>query len=54
MLIRDYHVQVDETNMASFSEIYEFKSLINEITYYKNPLNPSCIDLLLTNKINSF
>ena len=54
MLIGDYNAQVDETNMASFCEIYELRSLINEPTCYKNPLNPSCIDLFLTNNVNSF
>ena len=28
--------------------------MINEPTCYKNPLNPSCIDLFLTNNVNSF
>ena len=41
MLIRDYNAQVDGTNMASFCEIYELTSLINEPTCYKNTLNPS-------------
>ena len=54
MLIGNYNAQVDETNMASFCEIYELRSLINEPTCYKNPLNPSCIDLFLTNNVNSF
>ena len=40
--------------MASFCEIYELRSLINEPTCYKNPLNSSCIDLFLTNNVNSF
>ena len=53
MLIGEYNAQVGETNVASFCEIYEL-SLISEPTCYKNPLNPSCIDLFLTNNINSF
>ena len=40
MLIGDYNAQVDETNIASFSEIYELRSLINGTICYKNPLNP--------------
>ena len=40
--------------MESFCEIYELRSLINEPTCYKNPLNSSCIDLFLTNNVNSF
>ena len=33
---------------------YEFKNLIKDATCYKNPENPSCIDLILTNNPNSF
>ena len=40
--------------MESFCEIYELRSLINEPTCYENPLNSSCIDLFLTNNVNSF
>ena len=53
MLIRDYNAQVDETNKASFCEIYELRSLINETTCYKSPMNPSSIDLSLSNNVNS-
>ena len=54
MLIVDYNAQVDETNTAFFCKIYELRSLISEPTCYKNPLNPSCKDLFLTNNVNSF
>ena len=36
-------------NLASFCTFYNFKSLISKPTCYKNPDNPSCIDLILTN-----
>ena len=35
MLIRDHNAQEDETKIASFCEIYELRSLINEPTCYK-------------------
>ena len=54
MLIGDYNnAQVDETNITSFFEKYELRSS-HEPTCYKNPLNSSCIDLLLTNNVNNF
>ena len=53
MPIGDYNAHVGESNMTSFCEIYELKSLINEPTCYKNNLNPSCIDLFLTTNVNS-
>ena len=35
--------------MKSFCENYGLKNLIRELTRYKNPSNPACIDLILTN-----
>ena len=40
--------------MQSFCESYRFKSLIKDLTYFKNPKYSSCIDLILTNSPYSF
>ena len=40
--------------MKVFSDSYVFKNLMKDATCYKNPENPSCIDLILTNNPNSF
>ena len=40
--------------MKVFCDSYEFKNLIKDVTCYKNPENPSCIDLILTNNPKSF
>ena len=40
--------------MSSFCDTLDLTSLIKEPTCYKNPDNPSCIDLHLTNKPLSF
>ena len=40
--------------MKNFCNSYSLKSLIKQPTCYKNPENPSCIDLILTNKPRSF
>ena len=40
--------------MSSFCDVFDCTSLIKEPTCYKNPDNPSCIDLILTNKPLSF
>ena len=34
--------------------IFEFKNLIKDAKFYKNPENASCIDIILTNNHNSF
>ena len=36
-------------NMSGFCDIFGLKSLIKDATCYKNPENPSSIDLILTN-----
>ena len=40
--------------MKSFCQICNFKNLLDKPTYYKNPTNPSCVDLTLTNRPRSF
>ena len=43
-----------DDNLNDFYKLNNFKNLIREPTCYKNPLNPSCIDLIITNRPNSF
>ena len=50
----DFNTEVTQTSMKVFYDSYEFKNLIKDATCYKNPENPSCIDLILTNNPNSF
>ena len=40
--------------MSSFCDTFDLTSLIKEPTCYKNPGNPSCIDIILTHKPLSF
>ena len=40
--------------MRNFCNSYSLHSLIKQPTCFKNPENPSCIDLILTNKPRSF
>ena len=40
--------------MIGFGETYKLRNLVKHPTCFKNPENPSCIDLLLTNKPISF
>ena len=54
LLMGDFNAEVFETSFSSFYELYEVKSIINQSTCYKNPTNPSCMDLFLTNSPNSF
>ena len=45
---------MDDSPMIGFCETYKLRNLVKHPTCFKNPENPSCIDLLLTNKPISF
>ena len=41
-------------SLDKFCQTYNLESVINKPTCFRNPKNPSCIDLVLTNKQESF
>ena len=54
ILLGDFNSEMCEDAMQAFCNVYNLKSLINEPTCFKSIDNPSCIDLILTNKARSF
>ena len=54
IMLGDFNSEITEEAMIDFCEMYGLSNLIREPTCYKNPNNPSCIDLILTNKAKSF
>ena len=54
LLLGDFNTEPSDTVLSNFCEIYNFKNLIKDKTCFKNPEKPSCIDLIITNKQNSF
>ena len=54
IFLGDFNVTDDEYHMKFFCENYGLKNLIRQTTCYKNPSNPVCIDLVLTNVPRSF
>ena len=50
----DFNSEMSEDAMVDFCGIYNFINIVNKPTCYKNPNNPSCIDLILTNRQKSF
>ena len=54
LLLGDFNTCVDDEAMKNFCSSYCLNSLIKQPTCFKNPENPSCIDLILTNKTRSF
>ena len=47
-------METSETALRNFCDLYKLKNLVREPTCFKNPDNPSCIDLFLTNCSRSF
>ena len=54
ILLGDFNSCMEDSPMKTFGEIYKLRNLIKEATCFKNPANPTCIDLILTNKPLSF
>ena len=43
----DFNSEVIEEAMGDFCELFNLKNLVKDPTCYKNPENPSCIDLIV-------
>ena len=54
ILIGDLNSEANENPMIEFCHINSFKHLVKSPTCFKNPNNPSCIDVILTNSPKSF
>ena len=53
-LLGDFNSEPTKEAMKSFCQIHNFKNLLDRPSYHKNPTNPSCIDLIITNIPRSF
>ena len=45
-----FNACVNDEALQTFCKAYSFNSLMEQLTFFKNPKSPSCIDLILTNK----
>ena len=54
LILGDFNVGIEEQHMKAFCDNYNLTSLIKQLTCYKNPNNPTCIDLILSNTPRSF
>ena len=54
ILIGDFNCEYREDSMYGFCSLFNFASLIKDYTCYKSVENPSCIDLILTNRPKCF
>ena len=54
LFIGDFNSETSETALKNFCGVYKLKNLNRESTCFKNLVNPSFIDLFLTNCSRSF
>ena len=57
VLAGDFNIDAlndDDGALGDFLDEFHAKNLVKEPTCYKNPLNPSCLDLYITNSYRSF
>ena len=46
----DFNCKIYEESISNFDQSFDFKNLMNEPTYFKNPGNLTFIDLIMTNR----
>ena len=54
ILMGDFNVKPNDATMKNFCQIYGCKNIVKDKTCFKNPINPTCIDLIITNRPKSF
>ena len=54
LIAGDFNVEENEHCIKNFMDEFNVKNLVKENTCFKNPENPRCIDLFLTNSVRSF
>ena len=54
IILDDFNTEHLDPYTNEFINMYGLKNVVNEPTCYKNVSNPSCIDLILTNRPKSF
>ena len=55
ILMVDFNVEPNGATMKNFCQIYGCKNIVEDKTCFKNPLNPTCIDLIIiTSRPKSF
>ena len=54
LLLGDFNAEPNEPAISDFCEIYNTKNITKEKTCFKNPENPTCIDLILTKRPRIF
>ena len=54
ILMGDFNVEPNDATTKNFCQIYGCKNIVKDKNCFKNPINPTCIDLIITNRPKSF
>ena len=54
ILLGDFDSEPCEQPMRDFCNVYNCQNIMKDKTCFKNPHNPSCIDLFIKNRAKSF
>ena len=50
----DFNVETNNATMKNLYQIYGCKDIVIDKTYFKNLINSTCIDLIITNRPTSY
>ena len=50
----DFNVEPNDATMKNFCQTYGCKNIVQDKTCFKDLVNPTCIDLIITNRPISF
>ena len=53
ILMSDFNVEPNYANMKNFCQIYDCKNIVKDKTCFKNSINTTCIDFIITNRPKS-
>ena len=54
LFLGDFNSETSENYLNDFCNVYNLRKMVKEETCFKNPENPSCIDLFLINRPRCF
>ena len=54
LIMGDFNADVSDPSVTSCCTFFKLRSIVKQPTCYKNPENPSCMDLFITNCTRSF
>ena len=50
----NFNVEPNDATLKKLCQIYGCKTIVKNKTWFKNPINPTCTDLITTNRPKSF